>query len=532
MRHSNLLFSLCLILGIATYFTSCEKKNDNETVYKGRVINTVTSTPFPNLEVKVTDGEHINATVKTDENGQFSILVKFNEINGNYYLLIGDASCVRVRRDFKGFGQAEINLGDIEVEGPKSATITTSSVSSITVESALSGGNITDDGRAEITARGVCWSKNEYPTINDSHTINGTGKGKFQSEIKGLEGGVTYYVRAYATNEIGTVYGLQLKFTTETGLPMVTTIGISNVTATSAICGGSVTNTYGHIIARGVCWSNNSSTPTIENDHTTEVAATGNFSSTIVNLDVNTTYYVRAYATNEKGTIYGKMVSFTTKSGLPVVVTTAVGENLTRTTITTGGQVTSDGGFPIQERGVVWSAFPYPTLEKDTYTVDGYGTGYYTSRIINVDTSTKTYYIRSYATNKNGTSYGEQITITPENYQYLSLKTFSLGGYTYRVYFGLGKLNWKDCETACKNLTFGGYSDWFLPNEQEGQAILEAYGVWGKNRGTLQGITEFWCDGYYNSYVYSCNSWGEYSWNYCYRHDRIYSSIAIRKYRN
>ncbi|PLX00877.1 MAG: hypothetical protein C0591_00430 [Marinilabiliales bacterium] len=93
-------------------------------------------------------------------------------------------------------------------------TLTTASVINITSSSATSGGNITSDNGSSVTARGVCWSINPTPTINDSKTIDGTGIGSFQSSITGLSPDQTYYIRAYATNASGTGYGSALQFLT------------------------------------------------------------------------------------------------------------------------------------------------------------------------------------------------------------------------------------------------------------------------------------------------------------------------------
>ena len=92
--------------------------------------------------------------------------------------------------------------------------ITTSSVSLITGTTATSGGIVTSDGGATVTARGVCWSTSENPTIADNNTTNGSGTGAFTSSITGLTTGTTYYVRAYATNSRGTSYGSQISFNT------------------------------------------------------------------------------------------------------------------------------------------------------------------------------------------------------------------------------------------------------------------------------------------------------------------------------
>ena len=96
-------------------------------------------------------------------------------------------------------------------------TVTTSSVSNITQTSAACGGNVTSNGGATVTARGVCWSTSQNPTVSNSHTTDGSGTGSFTSSITGLTASTTYYVRAYATNSAGTSYGEQKSFTTQGG---------------------------------------------------------------------------------------------------------------------------------------------------------------------------------------------------------------------------------------------------------------------------------------------------------------------------
>ena len=345
----------------ASLFVSCDEENEVVT-YTGYVIHSDTREPFSNLEVSVTDGQHINKIEHTDAAGFFSILVRFNEINSSYYLLIGDVSCNQVKREFKGFGQSVVDLGTIEVEGPKVPTVTTASVSAITAGSASCGGNVTDDGRAEVSARGVCWSKAEYPTLSDAHTTNGNGKGEFQSQLTNLEAGVKYYVRAYATNRLGTSYGNQVSFETTTGLPVVSTDSVGNIRASSAICYANVTSNGGYkLIEKGVCWSPNTSTPALDKPHTTEAGTTGAFSSMMINLQANTTYYVRAYATNENGTTYGDCIQFKTGNGMPIVQTLDPGE-VTSNSILAIGNVLDDEGSPITERGIVYSTLPYPTI--------------------------------------------------------------------------------------------------------------------------------------------------------------------------
>ena len=91
----------------------------------------------------------------------------------------------------------------------------TTEVTGITQTTAISGGNISSDGGATITARGVCWNTVENPTINDNKTTDGQGSGEFSSNMSGLTPNTTYYVRAYATNSAGTGYGEAISITTQ-----------------------------------------------------------------------------------------------------------------------------------------------------------------------------------------------------------------------------------------------------------------------------------------------------------------------------
>lgn len=100
--------------------------------------------------------------------------------------------------------------------------ISTTAVSNITYNSAVSGGNIENSGAAQVTSRGVCWSESLNPTLDNSFTVNGTGIGTFTSNITGLTSATTYNVRAYATNSFGTAYGENIQFiTANVGVPSV-----------------------------------------------------------------------------------------------------------------------------------------------------------------------------------------------------------------------------------------------------------------------------------------------------------------------
>ena len=131
--------------------------------------------------------------------------------------------------------------------------------------------------------------------------------------MTGLEEYTTYYVRAYATNCKGTYYGDEVSFITLDVIPVVTTAEVTGITTNSAICGGTVTDDGGlEITSRGLCWDTGSN-PTLSGNHTTDGMGMGSFSSTLAGLTPNTTYFVRAYATNSHVTVYGNQRSFATE---------------------------------------------------------------------------------------------------------------------------------------------------------------------------------------------------------------------------
>ncbi|MDD3945558.1 MAG: M12 family metallopeptidase, partial [Bacteroidales bacterium] len=139
-----------------------------------------------------------------------------------------------VRKNGKGFNaqRSQLSENDLEIIDqiyPGIPSVVTLSITDITENSAISGGNITADGGAAVTVRGVCWSTSENPTTANSKTTDGTGVGDFTSNLTGLSPSTTYYVKAYATNSKGTAYGEQKTFTTaaEIVIPTVATVDVT-----------------------------------------------------------------------------------------------------------------------------------------------------------------------------------------------------------------------------------------------------------------------------------------------------------------
>ncbi|MBL0745571.1 serine hydrolase domain-containing protein [Chryseolinea lacunae] len=183
---------------------------------------------------------------------------------------------------------------------------------------------------------------------------------------------------------------------------------VTDLTAISASSGGTILSDAGSpITARGVVW-NTAEHPDISlSTKTTNGTGTGTFSSTLINLSPGTTYFVRAYATNAQGTGYGNEVTFVTPAANLPVVTTAAVTAIGATGATSGGNAQSDGGSAIVSRGVCWSTSPNPTVALSTKVVNGGGTGIFESTVAGLTDGTR-YYLRAYATNANGTAYGNE----------------------------------------------------------------------------------------------------------------------------
>lgn len=208
--------------------------------------------------------------------------------------------------------------------------------------------------------------------------------------------------------------------------PELTTTVASAINATTATSGGNVTSDGGSAItARGVCWSTTTNPTTALATLTNDAGTTGTFTSNLTGLSASTTYYARAYATNSIGTVYGNEISFTTIS--PPTITSVAVSSITGGSASSGGNVSSDGGSVITARGVCWSTATNPTTALATKTIDAGTTGAFSSNIAGLSETT-TYYVRAYASNSAGTSYGNEISFTTAAFVCGSTVTFTYKG--------------------------------------------------------------------------------------------------------
>ena len=163
--------------------------------------------------VNVSNG---NGSVATITDASHNILGKATVSGGTATITLNGTMTAGSNLTLCVFGYNKMTvLQTIAVSNPATvATVTTTAISNIDKTTATGGGNVTADGGATITTRGICWSTSQNPTVDGSHTTDGTGTGSFTSSMTGLAANTTYYVRAYATNSAGTAYGEQVSFTT------------------------------------------------------------------------------------------------------------------------------------------------------------------------------------------------------------------------------------------------------------------------------------------------------------------------------
>lgn len=286
--------------------------------------------------------------------------------------------------------------------------LTTNPITSVTSTSAVSGGsNIVGTG-GTIVSRGICWDTNTNPNISlTTKTIASppTGTANFSITISSLTPGTSYFVRSFITileNGIyNTYYGLQQSFITQN----IITTAASSITSNSAVSGGTFTGVTGNINSVGVCWDISPAVPDINDSRATSIQYAGSFTTNIMGLLPDETYNIRAFINTNVGVVYGDVKTFTTLATKPTVTTNPTVSSITATSFLAGGNVTTDGGETVTARGIQRSLSP--SMSSPTNVNNGTGTGVFTGTLINGLTAGTTYYFRAFATNSEGTSYGQ-----------------------------------------------------------------------------------------------------------------------------
>jgi FlaG/FlaF family flagellin (archaellin) len=310
-------------------------------------------------------------------------------------------------------------------------SIATPTSASITGTAVTLGGNVTADNGATLSEKGVVYS---ISSVNGSPSIAGVGVTKVvvsgastgvfttTTQITGLTPGTRYSFKAYATNSKGTTYTSAATFTTSAAAPTMSSPSKSSITAKGATLGGTVSKTNGaSITERGIVYSKTSenSNPLIDGANVTKsvvTGTTGSFTKSVGGLTANTAYSFKAYATNSAGTSYTSVATFTTAAAAPTMASTPTSSSISSTGATLSGNVTSDNGAAITQRGVVYaltSLNPNPKIATKSVTkaTTSGTTGAFNVSVTGLSPG-KAYSFRAYAINSKGTSYSSVGTFT------------------------------------------------------------------------------------------------------------------------
>ncbi len=281
-------------------------------------------------------------------------------------------------------------------------------ISDITQTSVTGLVKLIDDCGFPVSSMGICLSQHDSPTITDTMILAVTIKPESSILIENLNYNTQYYLRAFATNNMGTAYGETTSLKTSPGIPMVETEEVYANGLTYAYFMAVLINDGGLPINKmGFCYSKNNQ-PSLEDS----IILAGSHNDTPVlinNLERDTKYYYRCFASNQSGTGFGEVKSFTTLNGLSVVETWDVSDIKSNSAVC-NGHIDNDTGGESISYGFCYSKDSLTSIVSDTVSIPGdyaYFSKPYSKVITNLEANTR-YFYRAYATTNYGTTYGEE----------------------------------------------------------------------------------------------------------------------------
>jgi uncharacterized protein (TIGR02145 family) len=303
---------------------------------------------------------------------------------------------------------------------PRLMKVLNDSITKVSVTTATIYSKVVDVGEG-IDQHGYCWSKatKDFTLENCDDSISLGPKidtGLFVQKIADLSPGSLYHIKAYLKKGNQVVLSNTLDFNTLTpSSPVVSTGDPGKVTINSIEINGTIESIgltatesitdYGH------CWSSIIYAPTTYNSLTKNGSRsdTVTYTSTLTNLIPNTTYYIRAYAINEADTGYGSTKMVTTLNDKPPTkpfLTTTPPTDITKNSAKSGGYNINNGGDEVMHKGICWNTSHNPDTSDD-YFDKGHGDDDFVSILVGLKGGTQ-YYVRAYAENSIGISYGQE----------------------------------------------------------------------------------------------------------------------------
>ena len=341
-----------------------------------------TGTPVTsNFKVKVsgTTGDYTGSLTRLDPNKTYSFRAYAINEKGTAY---GEVKSFTTVKDLP-------KLSAVDVTG-------------ITSTSATLVADVTDHGGETASEVGFYYSLEETVDIETAVKVTKNYAGSaFSTTLSGLSIFTTYYVKAYAVNSAGVAYSKVTEFKTLADVPVVTTVGASEVNSGGALLSGTVdTDNGARITERGFVWMQGDGTPTTDSHRLEASGTTGDYTATLSGLEPNKTYSFRAYAINSVGTSYGTVMTFSTVASLPKLSATKV-SNITTTSANFTSSVLDHGGETVTEVGFYYSKTEDVDVQTAFKVSENYSSDSFSINVDNLEIGTF-YYVRAYTKNSAG----------------------------------------------------------------------------------------------------------------------------------
>lgn len=345
-------------------------------------------------------------SIPKDENAKYSYDITKLTFGAKYY-----ARAYAINTKGVGYSSHDINFTTVAI----APEVKTNAITNVNYDkgSATLHGEVISTGEPAYSEIGFCYGILPNPTINDNKVVKDVeGTGVYSSYVEGLPTDVTFYVRAYAKNEAGIIYGESVSKAPETAIVETQKVEYVSGEEGSITCYAAILNAgKPSYTERGFVYGA-SPNPTInDNFIKCEGSGEGSYNTKITGLNTGKNIYVRAYAKNVAGVAYGEQITKTPQSAK--VTTQAITNlNFDKRTATFHGTVVNEGTPAYTERGFVYGTLPYPTINDTKIVRSGTGTGAYSANVTDIPDDV-TFYVRAYIINAAGVIYGEQVSAAP-----------------------------------------------------------------------------------------------------------------------
>ena len=366
-------------------------------------------------------------------------------------------------------------------------TLNTLQATNIMSTSAVLNGEILTEGFPKYTERGFVYSLSSMPTIDNTIsklTATITDSKKYSVTLTNLTQNQTYYVRAYAINEVGTAYSTnEIKLIPTSVLPKIETKPITDLDLdrNSVKLNATVLEEGNPCYTeKGFIYSTLSNL-TLNNSEKikTEGTSKGDYFVVVGDFKTGIQYFARPYLIHEDMVIYGDVVDFIFPVKDPKVQTLEANK-VSETTASFNGSVLEMGNPSYTECGIIYGTFYSPSLDKGIkLPASKTGIGKYTVFAENLEEGGYYSYC-AYAITENGVVYGEVKNFTVGSPYYTKLEYANI----MVVNEDLGSMDWETAYNECENLTMAGYDDWYLPT-------LFDLGIIYNNKDEIGGFTGY-----------------------------------------